>query len=231
MKRIGLLGGTAWPSTIEYYRLLNEMVQRRYGEDHSAEVLLWSMDFFHIRQYLPDQWTQINSILQSELERFSHLEPACILICNNTLHQGYDMFSHLLKVDVPVFHIVDIVLQHLKAKKVKRVLLTGTKHTMECGYYKNKIENEGIDVVIPNHDDRLAIDSLQKKIARGEDAKSFCKEFSSILANYNQCDTVLTACTELPLAIEEQCSFMHVVDPTRLQCEAAFKFANDDVGV
>ena len=43
MKTIGIIGGVSWVSSIEYYRLMNEMVNKQLGGLHSAKILMYSI--------------------------------------------------------------------------------------------------------------------------------------------------------------------------------------------
>ena len=225
MKQIGLLGGTSWPSTIEYYRLLNQYAQDRYGEGHSARLLLWNIDYYNIKRHYPDGWPAINAVLKEELEAFAKTKPACILICNNTLHEGYDQIKQDLVCDIPVLHMPELTAQALHKAGHKKVLLLGTQYTMEAGYYAQKIEHYGIEVVVPNLQERQAIGSMQRMLATGEVNEKFNVHMQEMLTLYTHCDAIVTACTELPLVITPEITALPIIDPLTVQCQAAFEFA------
>jgi len=225
MKRIGLLGGTSWPSTIEYYRILNEQAQDYFGDGHSAKLLLWNIDHFEIRQHYPNNLDKVNSILQRELESLNNLKPDCIVICNNTLHESYDAIKNNLNLDVPVIHMANLTAKYVSDFGFNNVLFTGTKYTMECGYYSDKLEANGIKVTIPNVEDRISIQSMQQSIAKGKSMKGFEESFEEIISRYKTCDSIITACTELPLVITPKITKLKIIDPLQLQCKAAFEFA------
>lgn len=225
MKRIGLLGGTSWPSTIEYYRLLNEQAQQHFGEGHSAKLVLWSIDYFEIKQHYPNGWDKINAILQKELTSLNDLKPACIVICNNTLHESYDTIKAHLALDVPVIHMADLTVKHASDIGCRHVLLTGTQYTMECGYYAEKFASNGIKVTIPELDDRILIQSMQQSIAKGEPTKGFTEVLKTIIAKHAACDAIVTACTELPLVITPNITKLKIIDPLQIQCAAAFAYS------
>ena len=225
MKRIGLLGGTSWPSTIEYYRILNEQAQDYFGDGHSAKLLLWSIDYFEIRQHYPNGWDKINSILQRELEFLNKLNPSCIIICNNTLHESYDAIKSDLKLDVPVIHMADLTVKYVSETGCKNVLLTGTQYTMECGYYSEKLESNGIKVTIPQLEHRILIQSMQQSIAKGKSTNGFEEAFKEIISKYPSCDAIITACTELPLIITPRITKLKIIDPLQIQCTEAFRYA------
>jgi aspartate racemase len=112
MKTIGLLGGTAWSSTIGYYQMLNELVGERLGGFHSAKILLKSIDYHEIRSNYGKDHEKIALLLQKELAELIALKPDCMIICCNSLHKYYDMIKDNLKSTIPVFHALDLVAQY-----------------------------------------------------------------------------------------------------------------------
>ena len=103
MKTIGLLCGASWPSSIEYYKLLNQMAQAHYGGFHSAKLILLNIDYHEIKQHYPNGWDKIPSALKKELKKLNALNPDCILICNNTLHKAYDIIKDEISLNMPLF--------------------------------------------------------------------------------------------------------------------------------
>jgi len=106
MKTIGLLGGTSWPSTIEYYRILNRLAQEKLGGYHSANLLLYSIDYHEIKSRYHDGWDEIPILLEKEIHKLVKLGPDCILICNNTLHKAFDEIKTDLNLKIPFHHSV-----------------------------------------------------------------------------------------------------------------------------
>ena len=100
MKTIGLLGGTSWPSTPLYYRHLNEKIAAALGGHHSAKIILYSIDYHPIKSLYPDGWNEISTFLRAELKRLDDMGPDCVLICNNTLHKGYDILVEQQKISL-----------------------------------------------------------------------------------------------------------------------------------
>ncbi|MBX9578513.1 MAG: aspartate/glutamate racemase family protein [Chthoniobacterales bacterium] len=109
MKTIGLLGGVSWSSTIIYYKILNELVQERLGGQHSAKILLKSIDYHEIQSAYGKDHDRVAALLEEELRGLIALKPDCILICCNTLHKYYDMIKERLVTNIPVFHALDLV--------------------------------------------------------------------------------------------------------------------------
>lgn len=144
MKLIGLLGGTSWPSTIEYYRLLNQLAASRLGGYHSAKILLKSLDYHTIKSSYNDGWDRIPELLKQEIEDFLLCKPDCLILCNNTLHKAYDLIAGELNLPIPFFHAVDLAADCANSRGYARVLLLATKFTMEDNFYRSKIEAKGI---------------------------------------------------------------------------------------
>ena len=224
MKLIGLLGGTSWPSTIDYYRILNELAQETLGGHHSAKLLLKSIDYHEIKSRYYERWDEIPALLGDELRELAALGPACIVICNNTLHKAYDAIAAQLALPVPVIHVVEATARAALAKGAKRVLLLGTKFTMEDGFYHRGLERHGLSVSTPGEADRIEIQRIQSRLARGEMQPEF-RAFLAALVGRHDADAVALACTELPLALSQADVAMPVVNPTEAQCREAFAFA------
>ena len=228
MKTIGLLGGTSWPSTIEYYRILNELAQARLGGYHSASLLLRSIDYHAIKSRYHAGWDEIPTLLRAEIESFTRLAPAgpeCLVICNNTLHKAYDSFAAELELGMPVFHVVAATGAHARARGWRRVLLLGTQFTMEDGFYQRGLESFGLRVSTPVAADRAAIQTVQSQLARGVMQPEFRAFFSALVARYTDVDAAILACTELPLAMAQADHALPLINPTELQCRAAFEYA------
>ena len=224
MRIIGLLGGTSWPSTIEYYRILNEMVQTRLGGFHSANLLLRSIDYHDIKSRYHDGWDEIPILLEAALRDLDSRGPDCILICNNTLHKAYDLIASQLNLQVPVIHIVEAVGRAASERGLKRLLLLGTKFTMEDGFYAEHLKEFGCDVTIPAAKERDKIQEIQSQLAIGRTERHFRDFFRGLLARYQKVDAVILGCTELPLAVGSTEAFQQLLNPIELQCAEALDF-------
>lgn len=227
MKLIGVLGGTSWPSTGLPYRLLNMDVQQRLGGHHSARIALYSIDYHDIKSRYGEGWAEIPALLRREAEILLSFRPECWMIANNTLHHAYDQIADTLPSTIPFFHAVHLVRDHLVARGLRRVLLLGTLFTMENGFYAAPLEAAGIQVDIPTKEDRQRVQAIQSRLAKGEMDESFASTFRALLARHEAagCEAVVTACTELPLVINQSLTSMAVIDPLVLQCRACVDFA------
>ena len=226
MKTIGLLGGTSWPSTIEYYRILNELAQEKLGGFHSASLLLRSIDYHDIKSRYYDRWAEIPALLEREIRAFVALRPDCLVICNNTLHKAFDTIAAKLALPVPVIHVVEATGRAARSRNLQRLLLLGTKFTMEDGFYHRGLERFGLRVETPDEEDRDRIQQIQSRLARGVMAEEFRRDLAALVEKRaDSVDAVVLACTELPLAIRREDCRIPVLNPTELQCREAFEFA------
>lgn len=223
MKTIGLLGGLSWPSTIEYYTLINQMVAEKLGDYHSAKILLKSVDYHHMKTATKPQQTL--GLLKSELEDLAKLNPDCIIICNNSLHKSYDLIKDELGLSIPVFHAVDLTVQHACDKGYKQVLFLATKFTMEDDFFTSALEAKGIYCVIPDLQERDEIQAIQSQLREGVMKEEYIQYFKNLTAKHKDLDAVILACTELPLAITQDTSSLTIVNPTRLQTLSAVEYA------
>jgi aspartate racemase len=227
MKTIGLLGGTGWSSTIGYYKLLNELVAERLGGYHSAKILLKSIDYHDIMVNYGVDHDAVSQVLEKELLELIALKPDCIIICCNSLHKYYDMIKSKLASDIPVMHAIQLVADHLNANGQKKVLLLATKFTMEDGFFAKILEDNGIQVEIPNANERNKMQEIHAELMHNVVTQESRDYFSNLIANHKDLDAVILGCTEYPLVVDHDNSILPIVDPVYLQAVAAVNYALD----
>ena len=159
MKTIGLIGGMSWESTVDYYRLVNEVIRRELGGLHSAKVVLVSVDFQEIETYqFAGEWDKSAQVL---IEAAKGLEAAgadFVLICTNTMHKIANQVASA--ISIPLLHIAKVTGEALEERKIKKVGLLGTVFTMEQTFYRQEIEAKGIEVIVPNQVDRDVVSQV-----------------------------------------------------------------------
>lgn len=229
MKTIGLLGGTGWSSTIDYYKILNELVAKRLGGYHSAKILLKSVDYHDIMSNYGTNNPKVAEILQQELKGLIALKPDCILICCNSLHKFYDMIKDNLSLPMPLFHAVDLTAEHLIQGNQKRVLLLATKFTMEDGFFTKNLEQKGISVTIPNPEERKIMQEIHNELMENKITQNARVYFETLIKQYSNLDAVILGCTEYPLLINQTNSALPVVNPVFLQASSAVDYVLEDV--
>ncbi len=230
MKKIGLLGGMSWESSLEYYKLMNELVKSKLGGSHSVKCLLHSFDFHEIEELQHrGKWEKLTSLLVKEAENLKKAGADCIVICTNTMHL---MASDIEKsTGLKVIHIADVTGDEIIKRNVNKVLLLGTKFTMESSFYKERLEKKGIEVVIPNELDRQIIhDIIYNELILGvlkqESKQSYIKIINKIIEEGIQ--GVVLGCTEIPMLIKQGDVPVEVFDTTEIHSRAAVDFAIDE---
>ena len=230
MKKIGLLGGMSWESSLEYYKLMNELVKSKLGGSHSVKCLLHSFDFHEIEELQHrGKWEKLISLLVKEAENLKKAGADCIVICTNTMHL---MASDIEKsTGLKVIHIADVTGDEIIKRNVNKVLLLGTKFTMESSFYKERLEKKGIEVVIPNELDRQIIhDIIYNELILGvlkqESKQSYIKIINKMIEEGIQ--GVVLGCTEIPMLIKQGDVPVEVFDTTEIHSRAAVDFAIDE---
>ena len=226
MKTIGLLGGMTWHSTIEYYRLFNEFVYQKLGEQNSAKVLLYSFNFDDLRKW---QTTDTFVLAEQLAKAALKLEKAgadVILIGANTMHEYYPQVQNT--VSVPVLHIADAVGKKIVTNNIKKVLLLGTKYTMQGNFYKSKLAEYGIETTVPDLGEQKIInDVIYNELTFGEIKSSSRNAYLKIIESIKQKEHVeglILGCTEIPLLIKQNHTDLKVFDTTEIHALRAVEF-------
>lgn len=227
MKTIGLIGGTSWESTLEYYRIINELVRDRLGGFHSAKILLYSVDFDEFVKLMNDgRWNEIADRLIEIATKLERCGAELLLICTNTMHRVADEVQKV--ISIPLVNIIDVTAEKIKEKGLKRVGLLGTKFTMEDEFYKNRLKAHGIDVVIPEDDERNFVHNvIMKELCFGIVKESSKDKFREIIEKLisKGAEGIVLGCTEIPLLIKQEDCNVPLFDTTRIHAEAAVELA------
>ena len=232
MKTIGIIGGVSWVSSIEYYRLLNEMVNEKLGGLHSAKILMYSIEFgdFSSQERLAEKgnWTAMNNTMIDAAQRLKRGGADFIVIASNTLNSLADGIQE--NVHIPVLHIADATGKNVKESGIATVALLGTKYTMEQDFYRDRLEKTyGLKVVIPNDTEREYINSvIFNELCAGKiksDSRERFKQIINRLVDEENAQGVILGCTEIPLLIKQRDVKVPVFDTMKIHTEAAVKYA------
>jgi len=229
MKKIGLLGGTSYPSTILYYKLLNELYNAKLGGFHSCPMIIKNIDYHQIksRYNINNGWDEIPSLLEEEIQQLIALDPSCLIICNNTLHKAFDIVKSKLQLGIPIFHILELTASYIKEHNFAKILLLGTKFTMQNDFFKGFLINDGINVVVPNEFEMDEIQVIQTNLSKGKMNDDYKSYFSNLSTRYEDCDGIILGCTELPLVFDSIITKARKINPIELQCKKAISFITE----
>lgn len=229
METIGLIGGITPESTILYYRILNQLAASKYGESHSAKVIINSVDFGEIAQLQSEnRWDLLNDIMSKAALSLEHAGASCILICANTMHLSIEAVKAV--VNIPVIHIAEATSKQIITKGLKKVALLGTKYTMEKTFFIDVLKTFGIEAIIPGLKDRddvhgIIYSELSKGILKPE-SKFIYQEVIKRLISQGA-EGVIFGCTEIPLLIKQEDVSVPVFDTTSIHASAAFDLASN----
>ena len=159
LKTIGLIGGMSWESTVTYYKIINETVKEKLGRLHSAKCILYSVDFQEIEECQANgNWEKSGEILGEAAYNLEKAGADFIVICTNTMHKVVNQIKE--KISVPILHIAEMTAEKILEKGLKNIALLGTKYTMEQDFYKSKLIEKGINVIIPDKNDIETINEV-----------------------------------------------------------------------
>ena len=232
MKVIGIIGGVSWVSSADYYRLMNEMVNKECGDLHSAKILMYSIEFgkFSDEERLAEKgdWSLITNTMNDAARRLKNGGADFIVIASNTMNSLADEIQE--NVQIPVLNIVDATGEKVNKSGIKTVALLGTKYTMEQNFYRDRLEKKyGLNVVIPNETEREYINSvIFDELCAGKLNNESRKQFVKIinrLVDEDGAQGVILDCTEIPLLIKQSDVKVPVFDTTTIHSEAAVKYA------
>ena len=227
MKCIGLIGGMSWESSAEYYKILNEEVKNILGGFNSVECILWSVNFEEIELYQrTNEWEKCGRILNTAAKNLEKAGAELIILCTNTMHKVSDLM--LKDVTVPFLHIADMTADEILKEEINIAGLLGTKYTMSEDFYKSKLIERGIRVIIPEEKEQNIIneiiyDELCKGIINDNSRKEYIKIIDKMIKNGGQ--GIILGCTEIGLLIEQKDVSVRIYDTTIIHAKKAIEFA------
>ncbi len=227
MKTIGLVGGTSWHSTLDYYRYFNEMVAEETGEFESAKVMINSVNYGEIRKLQEaDDWQTISSIICKAAQDLEKGGADCIMLGANTLHRiANDVEA---SVSIPFLHIAKETASEIRKLNIDTVALLGTKYTMQLDFFKDILLENGIETLVPKEEgiekiNNAIYDELSKGLVLDPTKKTFI-EIIDQLAGLGA-DGVILGCTEIPMLIKLQDCPLPLFDTTKIHARAGVNFA------
>lgn len=230
MRTIGLIGGMSWESTVTYYQLINRLVQERLGGFHSARCLLYSVDFHDIEAcQSAGDWDRSGELLAEAARGLERAGADCVLICTNTMHKVADAVSAATRL--PLLHIAELTADELDAAGVSTVGLLGTRYTMEQAFYKRKLEDRGITVLVPGEADRAFVnDVIFNELCLGTVSEASRRAFAAIIAGLAErgAQGVILGCTEIGLLVRPQDTPVRLFDTTEIHARRAALYALGD---
>jgi len=222
-----MLGGMSWESTVTYYQVINETVKQELGGLHSAKVLLYSVDFAEIEKCQVDgDWEKSADILSVAAQNLEKAGADFIVICTNTMHKVAPQIQS--KISIPIIHIAEATADELEHNNIPQIALLGTKYTMTQDFYKEKLTNAGITVLIPNEQEIETVnDIIYNELCLGIISEASKEKFLCIINSLAEqgAQGVILGCTEIGLLIGQKDSDLPVFDTTQIHAVKAAKIS------
>lgn len=222
MQKLGLIGGLSWTSTARYYQIINQAVYRAKGGQHSAPLLIESLDFADIgRSTTEEEWAYAAQVLTASARRLEQAGAKALLICANSMHRIYDQVQD--GVDTPIIHIADAVGRKMKADGVERAALIGTRNVMTEKFYRQRLVGHGISLLPPDLElaeriDRIVYEELTIGKVSRESERYMRSELTDIAKENVQ--AAILACTELEMIVDVKANVLPIYDGTAIHALA-----------
>ncbi len=227
MKTIGLIGGTTWISSLEYYRLINEKVNKLLGNSNSAKCVMYSVNFEEILELGKNgRWNNITSMMIKIAQKLEKFGADCVILCANTMHIVAGPVQQ--NINIPLIHIADETAKCIKQQRITKVGLLGTKLTMEENFYKDRLLNYAIDAIVPDENDRDYIQhSIVNELGKNIISKKTKERFLAIIDDLNNkgAEGLILGCTEIPFLIKQDDCKIPVFDTLKIHSDSAVEFA------
>ncbi|WP_281638210.1 aspartate/glutamate racemase family protein [Flavobacterium marginilacus] len=227
MKKLGLIGGISWVSTADYYKFINEGINKELGGVNFAECIIYSFNYDDIkRNNENNDWESTFNMLSKACQNLKNCGAEAIILCANTMHLIADQIQE--SIDLPLIHIAVETAKEVQKRGVKKVGLLGTKFTMELDFFKDKLTALDIEVIIPDADDRDFIhDTIFDELGKGLFLETTSARYLSIIEKLidNGVEGIILGCTEIPLLVKQEMVKVPVFDTALIHSNAAVAFA------
>ncbi len=224
MKKIGLVGGISWVSTLDYYKFINEGINSKLGGLNFAECIIYSLNFGDIQA---KSWNNSFELLLRACESLKRSGVEAIVLCANTAHLFADQLQETIQL--PFIHIGTETAKAVRKKGFTKAGLLGTKFTMEMDFYKKKLEEFGLEVLIPQQQETRDYIQYTVKEELGvgfinpETKANYISIVNELVAHGAEC--IILGCTEIPLLINQDDFTIPVFDTTQIHSRAIVEYA------
>jgi aspartate racemase len=230
MKTIGMVGGTGWISTLEYYRLVNQFTNEKLGGLEAARIILYSVNYGEIDRFnkagTPEKVYEIVTLAAKAVEKAG---ADCLMLCANTMHRFAPQLME--EVKIPLIHIGEETAKIIGANNISKVGLLGTKYTMELDFYRSKLDSAGIETIVPEKEEREFINSaITNELLLNRFLMATKLRFNEIISQLidEGARGIILGCTEIPLLIKQEDVLAPLFNTLEIHARAAVEFALSD---
>lgn len=223
MKTIGLIGGMSWESSIEYYRLINELVKAKLGGHHSAKSVMVSVDFEDIEQMQrEDRWEDAAEAMAQAARQLEAAGADFVVLCTNTMHKTTAAIE--AAVSIPFLHIADATAAAIQAQSLHKIAFLGTRYSMEQDFMTGRLASHGLEILIPDPTERTTVHHIiYNELVHGYVQEDSRQEYQQIIQRLQAAgaEGVILGCTEIGLLIQQPHSPIPVFDTTQIHAATA----------
>jgi aspartate racemase len=228
MKVIGLIGGMSCESTAHYYARLNERARAALGGLHSAEILMWSVDFAPIAQMQADgRWQEAGAQLAGIARRLEAAGADVIVLATNTMHKVADTIE--AAVSIPFLHIADATALKIHEAGMRKPAIMATRFTMEQDFYTGRLRDKfGLECLVPDEAERALVHQIiYDELCVGRVSETSRQAFVDVarLLAEEGADCLVLGCTEVGMLLDERNAPLPIFDTTLIHADAAVNFA------
>lgn len=223
-----MLGGMSWESTVPYYEIINRTVNQHLGGLHSAKLVLYSVDFHDIEQYQhAGRWDETARMLSAAAIAVEGAGAELLVLCTNTMHKVAAQIERA--VGIPLFHIADATADEIKASRLERVGLLGTRFTMEQAFYRERLERQhGLRVLVPDDEDRETVHRIiYQELCLGVVTDVSRAHYHRIIDKLvdSGAHAIVLGCTEISMLVTPERVAVPVFDTTEIHARKAAQWA------
>lgn len=228
MKKIGIIGGMSYESTLHYYERINKIINERLGNLSTAEIIMYSVNFQDIEPHMKkDEWEIIEKSLCDKAKKLEDSGADIIVIATNTMHKLAQNIQE--NISIPLLHIADCVATECISKGIKDVGLLGTKYTMTEDFLKERLKKNGLNVFVPkdrkqiNEIDRIIFKELCVGSIRRSSKEYYIKVINNMIKKYN-IKGIILGCTEIEMLIKKDDLDIPIFDTTQAHINSIVDF-------
>lgn len=224
MRTLGLIGGTSWHSTIEYYRNINQTINDHFGNNTNPPLILFNQNQALIHELqIKNDWSKIAALFVESAKRLEQCGASALIFCANTPHKIFDVVES--EINISIIHIADSTSKEILKKGLKRVCFIGTRFSMEEDFLLKRFSKNGIEVIMPKDQNEIIElhRIIQKELTYGNiNSKSKKFVINSIQSMIEAgAEGVVLGCTEFPLMIKDKDLPIPVFNTTAIHSKSA----------
>ena len=228
MKKIGLVGGTGPESTVMYYKKLNSEIDLLTNEKHMPDIAIESVDFRRAWEYVQNgETSELADYLAEKVNCLVQTKADVIALTAVTMHMVYDEIVE--KTGASLVSIPKTVCEKIVSEGIKKVGLFGTVVTMEQDYMKKDLFENGVEVFVPNDEERALIGKrIYEELEKGIVKESTLAELTDIINRMKEEDGIeglILGCTELPLILNSENCPVKCFDSVELHLKKLIELA------